>query len=307
MGDPAGNAHAESERIMKDKICLITGATSGIGRAAATSLAGMGARVVIAGRDEERCMRTMESIRKETGNDAIDYLLADLSIQAQVRHLAQEFLSRYSRLDVLVNNAGGFFLTRQESMDGIEMTWALNHLSYFLLTNLLLDRLKASASARVVDVASNSHFKQKLDFDDLQMKRQYNCIKAYGRSKLANVLFTYELARRLEGTGVTANALHPGLVATNIGQNNGMLAKGFILWARVKGVSVEEGARTVVYLASSAEASGISGKYFTKEREIRSDPVSYDMAAARRLWQTSEEMTGMGQEALGLAGDGKSS
>jgi len=294
MGDPAGNPHAESERFMKDKICLITGATSGIGQAAATSLAGMGARVVIAGRDEERCMRTMESIRKETGNAAIDYLLADLSIQAQVQHLAQEFLSRYSRLDVLVNNAGGFFLTRQESADGIEMTWALNHLSYFILTNLLMDRLKASAPARMVNVASNSHFKQRLDFNDLQIRRHYNGIKAYGCSKLANVLFTYELARRLEGTGVTANALHPGLVATNIGQNNGPLAKGFILWARVKGVSVEEGARTIVYLASSAEVSGVSGKYFTKEREIRSDPASYDMAAAERLWQASEEMIGMG-------------
>lgn len=279
---------------MKNRVCLITGATAGIGQAAARSLASMGATLVIVGRNEERCITTVDSIREETGNPSVAYLLADLSVQAQVRQLAQDFLTRYSRLDVLVNNAGGFFLTRQVSADSIEMTWALNHLSYFLLTNLLLDRLKDSAPARVVNVASNSHFKQKLDFDDLQLNRRFSGIKAYGRSKLANVLFTYELARRLKGTGVTANALHPGLVATNIGKNNGPLASAFVLWAKLKGVSLEEGARTVVYLANSPEVSGVSGKYFAKEKPIPSDPFSYDQAAAECLWQTSLEMTGLG-------------
>ena len=194
---------------MQNKICLITGATSGIGQAAALALAKMGLTVIVVGRSEGRCQNTVAHIQRETGNFHVDYLLADLSVQAQVRQLAADFKARYKRLDVLVNDAGAIFLRRQLSADGIEMNFALNHLAYFLLTNLLLDTLKASAPARVVNVASNSHRNSHLDFENLQLKRGYNPMRAYGRSKLANLYFTYELARRLDSTGVTVNAMHP--------------------------------------------------------------------------------------------------
>lgn len=276
---------------MQNKICLITGATSGIGQAAATGIAKLGATVVIAGRSEERCQSTVAQIKTETGNPNIDYLLADLSAQAQVRQLAEEFKSRYERLDLLVNNAAAIFFRRQLSVDGIEMTLAVNHLAYFLLTGLLLDALNTSASARIVNVASNSHFGQHLDFDNLELKRGYNPGKAYGRSKLCNLYFTYELARRLEGSGVTVNAMHPGFVATNMAANNGWLVRLFLPLVHRKSLTPEQGASTVVYLASSPDVEGVTGKYFVREREVASDPVSYDESAAKRLWQFSEEMT----------------
>jgi len=194
---------------------------------------------------------------------------------------------------VLVNNAGAFFLRRQESADGVEMTFALNHLNYFLLTYLLLDRLKASAPARIVNVASDSHRGALINFNDLQGKRGYNGFQAYGQSKLANVLFTYELARRLEGAQVTANALHPGFVATNIGKNNGLLARLVMPIAQLNAIRPEEGARTGVYLASSPDVEGVSGTYFTREKPVQSDPASYDLQAARQLWEISAEMTGL--------------
>jgi NAD(P)-dependent dehydrogenase (short-subunit alcohol dehydrogenase family) len=223
----------------------------------------------------------------------VDYLLADLSVQAQVRQLAADFKARYERLDVLVNNAGAIFLRRQVSADGIEMTLAVNHLAYFLLTNLLLEPLKASAPSRVVNVASNSHFGQHLDFDNLELKRGYNPLRAYGRSKLCNLYFTYELARRLkdEGTGVTVNAMHPGFVATNMGANNGRLVRFFLPLIHRNSLTPEQGASTAVYLASSPEVEGLTGKYFVREREVASDPVSYDESAASRLWEVSERMT----------------
>jgi NAD(P)-dependent dehydrogenase (short-subunit alcohol dehydrogenase family) len=278
---------------MQNKICLITGATSGIGQATAMALAQKGITVIVAGRDEERCQKTVARIQRETQNFHVDYLLADLSVQAQVRQLAADFKARYERLDVLVNNAGAIFLRRQISADGIEMTFAVNHLAYFLLTNLLLEPLKASAPARVVNVASNSHYGQHLDFDNLQLKRGYNPMRAYGRSKLCNLYFTYELARRLEneGTGVTVNAMHPGFVATNMGANNGWWVKLFLPLVHLNSLTPEQGASTVVYLASSPDVEGVSGKYFVREREVESDPVSYDESAARRLWEVSEEMT----------------
>lgn len=278
---------------MKDKICLITGATSGIGLATTTALANMGATTILAGRSEERCREAVARIKIETGNPNIDYLLADLSVQAQVRALAEEFKTRYDRLDVLVNNAGAIFFRREVSADGIEMTFAVNHLAYFLLTDLLLDTLKASAPARIVNVASNAHLGQRLDFDNLELEHGYNPGKAYGRSKLANLYFTYELARRLEGTGVTANAMHPGFVQTNMAANNGWLVRLFLPLVHLKSLTPEQGARTVVYLAASPEVEGVTGKYFVRERERASDPVSYDEAAAKRLWEVSEEMTGL--------------
>jgi NAD(P)-dependent dehydrogenase (short-subunit alcohol dehydrogenase family) len=221
----------------------------------------------------------------------VDYLLADLSVQAQVRKLAEEFKSRYERLDVLVNNAAAIYFRRTVSADGIEMTFAVNHLAYFLLTNLLLDTLKASAPARVVNVASNSHRGKHLDFDNLELKRGYNPGKAYGRSKLANLYFTYELARRLVGTGVTVNAMHPGFVATNMAANNGWLVRLFLPLVHRNSLTPEQGASTAVYLASSPDVEGVTGKYFVREREVESDPVSHDESAASRMWQVSEEMT----------------
>ncbi len=245
------------------------------------------------GRSEERCQNTVAHIQRETGNFHVDYLLADLSVQAQVRQLAADFKARYKRLDVLVNDAGAIFLRRQVSADGIEMNFALNHLAYFLLTNLLLDTLKASAPARVVNVASNSHRNSHLDFENLQLKRGYNPMRAYGRSKLANLYFTYELARRLDGTGVTVNAMHPGFVHTNMAANNGWLVRLFLPLIHRNSLTPEQGARTAVYLASSPDVETVTGKYFVREREVASDPVSYDEAAARRLWEVSEEMTGL--------------
>jgi len=278
---------------MQNKICLITGATSGIGQAIAMALAQKGATVIVAGRDEERCQNTVAHIQQETGNFHVDYLLGDLSVQAQVRTIAENFKSRYEHLDVLINNAGAINIFRQVSADGIELTFALNHLAYFLLTNLLLDTLKASAPARVVNVASNSHYGQHLDLGNLELKRGYNPMRAYGRSKLCNLYFTYELARRLEGTGVKVNAMHPGFVATNMGANNGWLVRLFLPLIHRNSLTPEQGASTAVYLASSPDVEGVTGKFFVRERERTSDPVSYDKSAAKRLWEVSERMTGL--------------
>lgn len=277
---------------MEGKICLVTGATSGIGLAASQQLASMGARLVVAGRDIVRCKAAVSSIRKTSGNTQAEYLLADLSSQAQVHKLASEFRNRFPALHVLVNNAGAFFLRRAMSVDNIEMTLATNHLNYFLITSLLLDTLLASAPARVVNVSSNAHRGVQIDFSDLQEKHRYRGWQAYGRSKLANILFTYELARRLAGSRVTVNALHPGFVATNMGKNNGLLARIFLPLTRLVALSPQEGARTVVYLAASPDVEGVTGRYFVEEKEVRSDPVSYDLDTARRLWRASEELTG---------------
>jgi NAD(P)-dependent dehydrogenase (short-subunit alcohol dehydrogenase family) len=278
---------------MKGKICMVTGATAGIGRVTAQALAQQGATVVVVGRDAEKAAQTAAHIQRETGNREVQWLLADLSDQAQVRRLAQEFKERFPRLDVLINNAGAFFLTRQLSADGIEMTLAVNHLSPFLLTHLLLDTLQASAPARVINVASASHRGARIDFEDLQGERKYRGMRAYGQAKLALVLFTYELARRLKGTGITVNALHPGFVATNIGQNNGCLFKLISPLMKLIARRPEEGAQTSIYLATSPEVAGDTGKYFVDNKAVPSDPVSYDEALAKRLWETSAALTGL--------------
>ena len=283
---------ANTHQRMAGKICLVTGATSGIGKETALGLARQGATVVVGGRNEERAMSTVEQIKQRTGNPSVDYLLADLSSLQQVRDLAAEFKSRYSRLDVLVNNAGAIMLGRQVSVDGIELTFALNHLNYFLLTNLLLDLLVASAPARIVNVSSSSHRRGSMNFNDLQLEQRYGGMRAYSQSKLANVMFTYELARRLEGTGVTANALHPGLVATNFLANNGRMGRFLCFFMGLRGISQAKGALTSLYLGTSDEVEGVSGRYFVKQRENRSSRASYDETAASRLWQISEELTG---------------
>ncbi len=275
---------------MQNKTVLVTGATSGIGLVTARELARKGAHVTIVSRSAEKCARVAEEIKNTTGNAYIEYIVADLSSKEDVHRAAYEFKKRHPRLDVLVNNAGGVFMARQVSKDGIEMTFALNHLSYFLLTQLLLDVLKASAPARVVNVSSDAHRGAKVRFDDIQFEKSYSGFAAYSQSKLCNILFTYELARRLEGTGVTVNALHPGFVASEFGKNNGFLMRLVLRILSPVARSTNDGASTSIYLASSREVEGLSGKYFVDARETRSDPASYDKAAAEKLWNLSLEM-----------------
>ena len=277
---------------LRSQVHLITGATSGIGLETARALARCGATVVVAARDEEKARRLVAELRAETGNHAIDYLLANLTVQAEVRRLAAEFRARYDRLDVLINNAGGLYWSRQKSADAIDKTFALNHLAPFLLTNLFLDLLQASAPARVINVSSDMHRVAQLDLDHLAVETGY---KAYARSKLALVLFTYELARRLEGTGVTAVALHPGFVATGIGMNHPWL-KIFKWVVKLSAASPEQGAETTVYLASSPDVAGQTGLYFRDKQPVRSAAASYDLETARRLWDLSARMTGLNQE-----------
>jgi retinol dehydrogenase-12 len=284
---------AEPQGLMSGKVCVVTGATAGIGRMTAEGLARLGARVILVGRNPRKCAAAVSEIRQATGHSEVESLVADLSSQAEIRRLAEQVRARYPRLDVLVNNAGAYFPQRIETVDGIEMTFALNHLSYFLLTNLVLDRLLASAPARIVNVASNAHKGVRMNFDDLQGRRRYNGWFAYAQSKLANVLFTDELARRLDGTGVTANVLHPGFVASNFFEGKGPLGWIFGQIARVVALSPAQGAQTSIYLASSPEVEGVSGRYFVKQKPVASSPVSRDEAAARRLWKVSEELTGL--------------
>lgn len=283
---------AYKEKNLDGKVCIVTGATSGIGKETARVLAHQGGTLILVGRNPEKTAATVEEFRREADTPNIEYLLADLSSQDEIRRLAEEFKSRHNRLDVLVNNAGGFFLWHQESADGIEMTFALNHLGYFLLTDLLLDVIMASAPARIINVSSGSHLRAKIDFDELQDRRGFSPLNAYGQSKLANVLFTYELARRLDGSGVTVNALHPGFVATNIGSNIGWFMRVIRPLMNLRALSVEEGAETVIYLATSPEVESITGKYFFRCKPVSSSEFSHDAAAAKRLWQLSEEMTG---------------
>lgn len=299
---------------MIGKTCLVTGATAGIGFVTARELARLGATVVLVGRNKQKCEQTVTTIRTATGNIAVEYLVADLSSQDDIRRLVREYLSRHSRLNVLVNNAGALFALRQESVDGIEMTLALNHLSYFLLTTLLLDTLQASTPSRIVNVSSHAHeMVTSFNFEDPQMSRAgtfgYNqsepvsamytlfapmvhpALLQYARSKLANLLFTYELAKRLEGTGVSANALHPGFVHSSFMMGNGTLGAFMRLWAKLFGISAEEGAMTSIYLASASQVEGITGKHFMKCQPKETSSASNDKMAAKRLWLLSEKLT----------------
>lgn len=275
---------------MNGKICLVTGGTNGIGKSTAQELARMGAMVIIVGRDAQKTFRVVKEIRASSGNPAVGSMLADLSSQQEVRQLAHEFKRKYPRLHVLINNAGGFFMRRQLRGNGIEMTFALNHLASFLLTNLLLDTLKASAPARIINVSSNAHTSGKIEFDNLQGEREYGP-RAYDNSKLANILFTMELARRLEGTGVTVNALHPGFVSTGFAKNNGKVIAALVsIFAPLVARSPAKGAETSIYLASSPSVEGITGKYFYDSHVISAAPQATDMVIARKLWDVSAEM-----------------
>jgi NAD(P)-dependent dehydrogenase (short-subunit alcohol dehydrogenase family) len=309
---------------MNGRICLVTGATSGIGKATAQGLADMGATVALVARNPHKGQATVEEIREKTGNANLDVLVADLSSQAEIRKLADEFKRRYSALHVLVNNAGGIFGERLITLDGIEMTLALDHLAPFLLTNLLLDVLKASAPARIINLTSGAQVMGKINFDDLEGKKRYDGQAAYNQSKLANVLFTYELARRLAphlpsayvkegagqaphlpsvhleegagqaGSGVSVNCVHPGAVRTNYGRENPTrLLRVVIPLLAPLLRTPEKGAETVLYLATSPEVEGVTGKYFVDKRARPSSKRSYDTQVAARLWQVSEEMTGL--------------
>src|SRR5664280_824403 len=252
---------------MAGKTVLITGGSSGIGKATAIGLATLGARVAITGRDPRRVEAAAAEIRNDSGNPPVDGFTADLSSQAEVRRLAEEVLDAYPRLDVLVDNVGGSWATRHVTADGLEHTFALNHLAAFLLTNLLLDRLKASAPARVVTVSSNAQSLGKIEFEDLQGERRYSGQTAYNQSKLADVMFTYELARRLEGTGVTATVLHPGVVSTRFGSEDpSLIFKVVVPFYRPFMKTPQQGAATSVYLASSPDVEGVTGRYFANRR-----------------------------------------
>jgi retinol dehydrogenase-12 len=280
---------------MHGKVCLVTGATSGIGAVTALELARLGARVIVAGRSAEKGARTVEQIRSQIATSQVESLTADLSVGTEVARLAELVRERCPRLDVLVNNAGAMYWSRTLSADGVEMTLALNHFSYFTLTNLLLPLLKQSASARIINVASDAHKGATINFDDIQLKQRYSGWRAYQQSKLANILFTYELARRLEGTQVTANTLHPGFVRTNFLEVFKNAWGGWLLRqiANVIALSPEQGALTSIYLASSPDVEGVSGRYYVKRQPIASSPQSQDRAAAERLWTLSEQMSGV--------------
>ena len=281
---------------MKENVCMVTGATSGIGKATALGLAKMGATVVIVGRNQQRGEAAMAEIRAESGNQRVDLLLADLSSQAAVRQLAEDFRARYQALHALINNAGVFFSKRSVTEDGIETHFAVDYLAPFLLTNLLLDVIKASAPARVVNVAGDYHRKATVNFDDLMCESDYSASRANNQAKLALILFTYEVARRLEGTGVTANCLHPGAVATDAlskDPDSSPFSRFMYRLVRPFFLSPEHGAATSIYLASSPEVEGVTGRYFVKQAPVESSPESYGETVAERLWQVSAELTGL--------------
>lgn len=276
---------------MKGKVVIVTGANAGIGKVAASALAKQGAKVVMVCRDKARGEEALRDVRAESGGD-VELLLCDFSSQQSIRAFVAGFKAKYDRLDVLLNNAGAIIGERKLTVDGIETTFAVNHLGYFLLTNLLLDLLKKSAPARIVNVSSEAHRQGKLDWNDLQNERgSYSQFKAYGDSKLCNILFTLELSRRLEGTRVTANSLHPGVVGTNFGTTGSSFIRFLMKLGKPLLMSPEKGAATSVYLASSPEVEGVSGKYFKKSREATPRRDAVDPAAARRLWDVSAELT----------------
>lgn len=279
-----------SESIMENRRVLITGATSGIGEVTAYSLADMGAEVIVVSRNEQKTRAVAEKILAK-GQKAYPFV-ADLSSKADILKLAEEIHAKYDILDVLLNNAGAIFMKRLESIDGLEMTFALNHLNYFMLTNLLLDLLHKGTKPRIVNVSSGAHFAGRIDFSDLQIKKKYSGWRAYSASKLMNVLFTYELDRQLrkQRSEITVNALHPGFVATNFGKSNGGLLQPIFGITQLAALKPEEGAKTSIYLASSPEVENISGKYFANSAETRSSPESYDEQTALKLWQASEQL-----------------
>ncbi len=275
---------------MKNKVCMVTGANSGIGKVTALDLARMGATVVMVCRNKEKGEKAAAEIVSSTGNKAVHLLIGDMSSQRDVLDVVKKFEDQFDSLHVLVNNAGGLVPRRELSVDGIEKTFAANHMGYFLLTNLLLSKLAKSAPSRIVNVSSSVHHYAKLDFENLQGEKKYGQFQAYSLSKLANVLFTYELARRMNGSGVTANCMEPGAVYTHFYGNSGAGLKvfsSFFGWAMR---TPEKGAETVIYLAVSPEVDGVSGKYFKDKKAVRSSAVSSDPELSARLWKVSESL-----------------
>jgi NAD(P)-dependent dehydrogenase (short-subunit alcohol dehydrogenase family) len=278
---------------MKGKVVVITGATSGIGQVAAETLAGMGARIVQVARDKSRGEAALERLRQRAPGVAHSIHYADMSRLAQMKQVAAQIAAAEPRIDVLINNAGALFTSRQVTEDGLELTFALNHMSYFVLTNGLRERLAASSPARVVNTSSDAHKGAKLDFSDLQSARGSSGFKVYGRSKLCNILFTRELARRLAGAGVTANCLHPGFVATRFGDQSGGALSFAVRAAKLFAISPEKGAETIIYLASSPEVANVSGKYFYKCRAKTPIREAQDDDAAQRLWVETAKLAGL--------------
>jgi len=278
---------------MKGKTVVITGGTSGIGEVAALELAQMGARIVLVGRDKLRAQTTLARLRERGPGLAHTVHYADLTRLAEMKRVAAQIAGAEPRIDVLINNAGAMFAARRVTEDGLERTFALNHMAYFVVTAGLRERLTASAGARIVNTASDAHRGAVLDFDNLQSEKGFGAMQAYGRSKLCNILFTRELARRLHGTGVTANCLHPGFVATRFGDQSGGLISHMVWLAKYFAIPPTEGAKTVVYLASSPEADGVSGKYFYKCRATTLSAAAEDDQAASALWERSVELAGV--------------
>lgn len=275
---------------MQGKVCLVTGSSSGIGKVTARELARLGATVVMLCRNRAKGEAAQAEIRAASGHERVDLVLADLTSLADVQRAAAEIRARYTRLHVLIHNAGGVNSVRTVTPDGLEATFVANYLAPFLLTEQLLGIIQASAPARIINVSSMAHGSGKIDFDDLQGERRYSIWKAYSQAKLALVLFTYELARQLEGSGVTVNALHPGVIASNFDQGMGRFARSG--WKLISPFlsNVERGAQTTLYLATADEVEGISGKYFARRKEVRSSRPSYDEVVRQRLWRASEEL-----------------
>ena len=283
----------EGVKHMHGKVVVITGATSGIGEVAAQRLAGMGARIVLVARDKVRGEAALTRLRSGTSlSHSIHY--GDLSRISEMKRLAAEIAAAEPRIDVLINNAGAMFGSRQMTEDNLELTFATNHMAYFVLTLGLRERLFASSPARIVSTASDAHKGRVLDFEDLQSTKGYSAINVYGRSKLCNILFTRELSRRWSGTGVTVNCLHPGFVATRFGDGSGGLLSYGVRLAKTFAISPEKGAQTIVYLASSPEVAGVSGEYFYQCRPATPTTEARDDAAAERLWIESAKLAGIG-------------
>ncbi len=277
---------------MKDKVCLITGANSGIGKITAIELAKKGAKIVMVCRNPQKAEEARKEIIEKSKNDSVDILLADFSSQKQIKAVAEEFKQKYDRLDVLLNNAGFIAGSKRETTeDGYETTFAVNHLGYFMLTNLLIDPLKATPSARVISVSSAAHYFSRLDLDNLQLEKGYSSIKAYALSKLCNILFARELAKRLAGTNITSNCLHPGGVATNFASDSTPFFKFLFSIGKPFLISAEKGAETSIYLSSSPEVANVSGEYFDKKRIKKTSSAASNQENMKQLWELSTEMT----------------
>ncbi len=283
-----------AQKELYDKVCMVTGATSGIGQVAAHELAAMGATLFLVCRDRAKGERTAADIQAQTGNGRVNLLVGDLSSLAAVREIARSFLAREQPLHLLLNNAGVINLQRVSTVDGHEEMFAVNHLAPYLLTNLLLDRIKASAPARIVNVASDAHaFVKSMNFADLNFKVGFRGMKVYGHSKLANILFTRELAKRVDGSGVTVNAVHPGAVATGLGSQNGLLGRMVQPLMKLFLKSPEQGARTLIYASTAPALADVTGRYFANCREKHPKPWATDDGAAERLWTVSAELVGL--------------